>query len=66
MDLGALQQLQPDLGDPGRHRLERAKESLKAAIDLKRWVSEGLRPSILDPGGTVLTASMPLGARSGH
>lgn len=48
MDLGAVQQLQVDIDEPARHRLERAKESLKAAIDLKRRVIEGLRPSILD------------------
>jgi signal transduction histidine kinase len=48
MDLGAVQQLQADIEESSRHRLERAKESLKAAIDLKRRVIEGLRPSILD------------------
>ena len=48
MDLGAAQQMQADLGNPARQRLERSKESLKAAIDLKRRVIEGLRPSILD------------------
>jgi signal transduction histidine kinase len=48
MDLGAVQQLQADLGDSARHRMERAKESLRAAIDLKRRVIESLRPSILD------------------
>ena len=51
MDLGAIQQLQADLGDSARLRLERAKESLRAAIDLKRRVIEGLRPSLLDDLG---------------
>ena len=51
MDLGAIQQLQADLGESVRLRLERAKESLRAAIDLKRRVIEGLRPSLLDDLG---------------
>src|ERR1700737_375831 len=48
MDLGAIQQCQADLGASARLRLERAKDSLRAAIDLKRRVIEGLRPSLLD------------------
>lgn len=48
MDLVSMQQLQADMGDPARQRLQRAKESIKAAIDVKRRVIEGLRPSILD------------------
>jgi signal transduction histidine kinase len=48
MDLVSIQQLQAEMGDPARQRLERVKESMKAAIDLKRRVIEGLRPSILD------------------
>jgi signal transduction histidine kinase len=47
MDLGSVQ-LQADIVDPARQRLERAKESIKNAVDLKRRVIEGLRPSILD------------------
>jgi signal transduction histidine kinase len=48
MDLVSVQQLQADMGDPARQQLERVKESIKAAIDLKRRVIESLRPSILD------------------
>ena len=51
MDLVSIQQLQAEMGDPARQRLERVKESMKAAIDLKRRVIEGLRPSLLDDLG---------------
>ena len=47
MDLGSVRQLQPEMIERARQRLERAKESLKTAIDLKRRLIEGLRPSIL-------------------
>jgi len=48
MDVVSIQQLQADIGNPARQRLERVGESIKAAIDLKRRVIESLRPSILD------------------
>jgi signal transduction histidine kinase len=51
MDLGSVQQLQNDIKGPARQRLDRAKGTLEAAIDLKRRVIEELRPSILDNFG---------------
>jgi signal transduction histidine kinase len=51
MDLGSVQHLLADINDPARQRLERVKGTLEAAIDLKRRVIEGLRPSILDNFG---------------
>ena len=51
MDLGSVQQLQHDINGPARQRLDRVKETLEAAIDLKRRVIEELRPSILDNFG---------------
>jgi signal transduction histidine kinase len=51
MDLGSVQQLQNDITGPARRRLDRAKGTLEAAIDLKRRVIEELRPSILDNFG---------------
>src|ERR1700730_17879752 len=44
MDLGAIQQLQAELGDFARLRLERAKESLRAPLDVESRVIAGLRP----------------------
>src|SRR6266849_5365990 len=35
MDLSSLQHLQADMGEVARQRLERAKDSLRTAIDLK-------------------------------
>ena len=49
MDLGSVQHI--GLADSARQRLERAKDSLKAAIDLKRRLIESLRPSTLDDLG---------------
>jgi signal transduction histidine kinase len=48
MDLSSVQHLQADMAEVARQRLERAKDSLRTAIDLKRRVIEGLRPSTLD------------------
>jgi protein-histidine pros-kinase len=49
MDLGSVQHA--GMADSARQRLERAKDSLRAAIDLKRGLIEGLRPSTLDDLG---------------
>ncbi len=53
MDLASVQQLESHRDLPARERLDRVKETLESAIDLKRRIIEGLRPSILDNFGLV-------------
>ena len=58
MDLGSVQHA--GMADPARQRMERAKDSLKTAIDLKRRLIENLRPSTLDDLGLFAALSSHL------
>ena len=51
MDLDAVRRVTPPLSQNALHRVERVKRTLEQAIQLKRRVTEELRPSILDNFG---------------
>jgi signal transduction histidine kinase len=51
MDLDAVRRVTPALSQNALNRVDRVKETLEQAIDLKRRVIEELRPSILDNFG---------------
>lgn len=51
MDLDAVRRIRPSLTQSALNRVDRVKETLEQAIDLKRRVIEELRPSILDNFG---------------
>jgi signal transduction histidine kinase len=51
MDLDAVRRVQPPLSQNALNRVDRVKRTLEQAIELKRRVTEELRPSILDNFG---------------
>jgi signal transduction histidine kinase len=51
MDLDAVRRVQPPLSENALNRVDRVKRTLEQAIELKRRVTEELRPSILDNFG---------------
>jgi signal transduction histidine kinase len=51
MDLDAVRRVIPALSQTALNRVDRVKRTLEQAIDLKRRVTEELRPSILDNFG---------------
>ena len=51
MDLDAVRRVIPALSQMALNRVDRVKRTLEQAIDLKRRVTEELRPSILDNFG---------------
>jgi signal transduction histidine kinase len=51
MDLDAVRRVKPPLSQNALNRVERVKRTLEQAIELKRRVTEELRPSILDNFG---------------
>jgi signal transduction histidine kinase len=51
MDLDAVRRVQPPLSQNALNRVDRVKRTLEQAIDLRRRVTEELRPSILDNFG---------------
>jgi hypothetical protein len=51
MDLDAVRRVIPALNQIALNRVDRVKKTLEQAIDLKRRVTEELRPSILDNFG---------------
>jgi signal transduction histidine kinase len=51
MDLDAVRRIDPPLTQSALNRVDRVKRTLEQAIDLKRRVTEELRPSILDNFG---------------
>jgi signal transduction histidine kinase len=51
MDLDAVRRVTPALSQNALNRVDRVKKTLEQAIDLKRRVTEELRPSILDNFG---------------
>ena len=51
MDLDAVRRVKPPLSQNALTRVDRVKRTLEQAIELKRRVTEELRPSILDNFG---------------
>jgi signal transduction histidine kinase len=51
MDLDAVRRVKPPLSENALNRVDRVKRTLEQAIELKRRVTEELRPSILDNFG---------------
>jgi signal transduction histidine kinase len=51
MDLDALRRVKPEQSPNALERIDRVRKTLQQAIDLKRRVTEELRPSILDNFG---------------
>src|SRR5450755_2079484 len=51
MDLEAVRRVKPPLSQNALNRVDRVKRTLEQAIELKRRVTEELRPSILDNFG---------------
>jgi signal transduction histidine kinase len=51
MDLDAVRRVEPPLSQTALNRVDRVKRTLEQAIELKRRVTEELRPSILDNFG---------------
>src|ERR1700679_3982907 len=51
MDLDAVRRVKPALSQNALNRVDRVKRTLEQAIELKRRVTEELRPSILDNFG---------------
>jgi signal transduction histidine kinase len=51
MDLDAVRRVEPPLSQNALNRVDRVKRTLEQAIELKRRVTEELRPSILDNFG---------------
>jgi signal transduction histidine kinase len=51
MDLDAVRRVEPPLSQAALNRVDRVKRTLEQAIELKRRVTEELRPSILDNFG---------------
>jgi signal transduction histidine kinase len=51
MDLDAVRRVEPPLSQNALNRVDRVKKTLEQAIELKRRVTEELRPSILDNFG---------------
>jgi signal transduction histidine kinase len=51
MDLDAVRRVEPPLSQTALNRVDRVKRTLEQAIQLKRRVTEELRPSILDNFG---------------
>lgn len=51
MDLDAVRRVKPPLSQNALNRVDRVKRTLEQAIELKRRVTEELRPSILDNFG---------------
>jgi len=51
MDLDAVRRVEPQLSQNALNRVDRVKRTLEQAIELKRRVTEELRPSILDNFG---------------
>jgi signal transduction histidine kinase len=51
MDLDAVRRVNPPLSENALNRVERVRRTLEQAIDMKRRMTEELRPSILDNFG---------------